>query len=233
MKKLRNFGDYLIPILVVLLAVFASFSFLMPKIAAIFKLQKEVSQNKKNLASLVQKVNFLEGLNQTELTKKTDILLAALPAEKDVPRLLITFKTLASQTGVELEQIQVTPGELVSTENGQATSSTLPFLPFKIQAFGELKEIRNFLDKIEKTFPLMKIADVSLSGTQEDLFAATINLDAFFLPLPKGLGPAEKALPLLSLQEEETYQRLTSFEKVELPEGLPPVQSGKENLFSL
>ena len=236
-KKLSDYQPFLLPVMAALLVFLTAFTFLKPKVSAIIEGQKRLSQNKQALARLTEKIAALEGLNQTELTRKTDILLTALPAEKDVPRLLATYKGLAQEIGVVIQQIEVKPGELASPEGGQVVpvggqASPPPFLAFQIGVSGELEKVGIFLDELEKTLPLMRIKRVSLSQKKGNLFESGIELQAFFLSLPGELGPVEEALPLISQREEEVYRQLADFKAIELKESLSLTPAGKENLFT-
>lgn len=226
-KKLSDYKNFLLPGIVTLLVFLTTLSFLKPKVAAIIEVQKKLSQNKKNLTLLTQKLAALEGLDQTELTKKTDLLMAALPSEKKVPQALIIFKNLALETGVELEEIQVDPGEL-------DVESEEEFLSFNIKLSGSIEKIGTFFDKLEKTFPLMRLIVVDLSRPEGDLFNASLEVQSFFLSLPKTLGAAEEELSLVTPQEEAIYRRLVDFKAFQLKEELPlPLtQTGKENPFT-
>ncbi len=243
-KKLSDYQPFLFPVVVALLVFLTAFAFLKPKIGAIIEGQRRLSQNKQVLARLTEKAAALEGLDQTELTRKTDILLAALPTEKDVPRFLATYKELAQKIEVVIQQIEVNPGKLatpedeqVAPEGGQASpeggqASPPPFLVFQIGVSGELEKVGIFLDELEKTLPLMRLKEVSLSQKEENLFESEIELQAFFLFLPGELGPVEEALPLISQREEEVYRQLADFKSVELKESLLLTPAGKENPFT-
>ena len=220
-----KFKAILLPVLVLLIVVFASLFFLRPKVSEIFKLRDSLAKNKESLARLTQKLASLEGLSQTELTAKTKTVTKVLPIEKDVPLILATLKTLATQTGVDLVEIKAEPGEL-STD-----SDRLSFLAFELGFGGERNKLKDLLKEIEQVVPLMRIEEVVFFQS-ESLVEMSLNLNALFLPLPEKLASIETPVALLVPQEEKTYQELVEFKSVSVSTGLPLVPSGKENPFA-
>ena len=197
--------------------LFSFLFFLKPKISEIFDLRKKINQEKNTLANLTQKVAALNGLDEFELEKKTEVLLKALPPEKDVVILLLTLRVLSSQEEVTLRGIQIDPKE------DSVTS-------LKIE--GEQGKIINFLGKIETSYPLMKLEDVVLSFSKnEKLIEGKIALQTFFQPLPKTLGSIESPLLPITPEEEKSYEKVSKFNQVLIEKDLEPVQTGKENPF--
>ncbi|HUS52059.1 MAG TPA: type 4a pilus biogenesis protein PilO [Candidatus Bathyarchaeia archaeon] len=212
--------------LILILTVF----FLVPNISQIIKNRQELAQEKERLASLTQKLADLEGLDEVELSTRADLVLKALPVEKDVPLILTTLSGLGEETGVVLTKISATPGEL-STAAAQKKESKTNSLDFEITISGTLGSITNFLDRLVSTLPVIQVNSVSL-GADDPEAGVEISLDAYFFPLPETLGAVEKPIVKISTDEEIAYKKI---EKVRPPPGgetLPLVGSGKENLFS-
>jgi len=230
-KKIGSYKMFFLPALVALIAAFFGLVFLKPRVALMFKEQKKLAGSKQELALLNQKLAALKGLDQAGLEEKKELLLAALPIEKNVPRLLAVFKILAAKSGVAVEQAEASPGEL-NQPPAHSKNSGLPVLVFRLKAIGNFQNLTSFLAKIEKTLPLMELSGVSLNQQDGDLFEASLGIKSFFSPLPAKLGPMDQPLPLITSSEEKIYQRLANFEKVKVEQNWSLTPSGKGNPFT-
>lgn len=210
-----------------------SFLVLIPKVKDIFSQQKTVSLEKEELARITQKLAALEGLNEYELSAKTERILAALPTEKDPARLMMTIRYLADSAGVSLTAISVNPGEISadsSRPKGEKEGS-VPFLVFQVEVSGPEEAAREFLDKIQSTAPLMRIEEVVISSTGM-VTLAKLELKAFYLPLPQTLGSVEEPLSKISPEEDKVYESLAKLEIVSAEvSSFTPVATGRENPF--
>jgi len=218
MRKVEDFAKYkalFLPVIFITGILFSGLFFLRPKIFEIFEIQKKIVKERKTLADLTKKATTLEGLDEAELTEKTEVLLKALPPEKNVANILLAFKVLGSQAGISLQEVQIDSEDTI-------------FL--KIQ--GPLENIISFMEKIETSYPLMRIEEVAVSSKEEGPTQAAIKVKFFFLSLPQTLGPVEVPLSLITPQEEKIYQEISKFTPVLTEENLPPVGGGKENPFA-
>ncbi len=218
MRKVEDFAKYkafFLPVILIIGILFASLFFLRPKIFEIFELQKKVTKERKTLAELTKKAATLEGLDEVELTEKTEVLLKVLPPEKDVANILLTFKVLGSQAGISLQEVQIDSEDTIS---------------LKIQ--GQMEKAISFMEKIETSYPLMRLEEATISSKEENQTQATIKVKFFFLPLPKTLGSVDSPVSLVTPQEEKIYQEISKFTPVLIEENLPPVGGGKENPFA-
>jgi Tfp pilus assembly protein PilO len=218
------------PAVVGLIILILTVIILIPSIKQIIQKRQALTQEKETLAKLTQKVADLEGLDPIELANKTDVVVKSLPAEKDVPRILATLSILATESGVMIESVKVAPGAL-STVSGQEKAKEKPALSFEISIKGAMVAIRDFLDRISSTVPVMQINEAFLSGDEEER-RAEVSFDAYFLPLPKTLGLPENPLAKITSDEEIAYKKIERFYFPLAAEILPSVGSGKENLFS-
>lgn len=219
-----------LPTLVCLIILVLTLALLLPKINQIIKTRQSLAQEKVRLSKLTQKIADLEGLDESELSVKANLLISSLPTEKDVPKIFATLKSLGLQTGVTLENVKVTPGEL-STISAQPKTKGPPALSFEVSAKGTMEAMKSFLGQATSTIPVMQITDVSLERAVGEA-TADISLDTYFLLLPKTLGALETPLAKITLNEELLYQEIAEFTTPLTEETLPSVATGKEDLFS-
>lgn len=230
LKTVAKYKFYFLPVLVLLIILITGSIFLKPKVVSLIEIQKKNSLERKRLSRLTEKVVALEGLDVNELTVKSDSLLRALPAEKDIPNFLASIKIISQQAGVSLLSLGVDPGAL-----GTASSETksLPFVSFNLLVQGEKDKIKDFIQKIETVIPLMRVTNLSLSDKEDNIVDGNIVLNAYFQPLPEDIGSIEQPILAITKEEDDTYQTLASLTPVATESSLPEVPSGRENPFSL
>jgi len=229
MKKIEDFSHYKKIFLQIFLIggiIFSSLFFLRPKVIEIFKIRKEIKIEKEKLTKLNQKVAYLEGLDEAELTQKTQVLIKALPLEEDIPLILTTLKSISFSKGISLQGIQISLG-------GESPKTGLSSFSFSLELEEEeLENLISFINSLEISCPLMRVEMVESSFEGKDKMREKISVQSFFLPPPKELPTLDSPLAVLTSQEEKIYQDISSFYSPLEEENFAPVQSGKENPFS-
>jgi len=219
--------NFLIQFFLIGVIIFTGGAFLRPKIADIFQMRKKISEEKEKMAKLTQKEAFLESLDENELIVKTQFLLKILPSEKDVVFPLTTLRLLASQFNLRINSIQIDLGR------DKSNIEQLSSIVFSLKFVGDRENIKDFIEKIKITYPLMKIESVTFSKEKENQLEGIISVKTFFLSLPKEIGKIEDPLSLLTPAEEKAYQKVSNFTSPLQNEFFPSVPAGKENPFSL
>ena len=235
-KKIEQYQPFFLPLVILISLILTSFFFLKPKITESLKIGRQLSSSKKRLAQLTQKAADLKGLDKAELMAKSEVLLEALPTEKNLPQLLLTFRNLAQEANINLLKVQVSPGEL-ATLSAQAQSKSyqktdVPFLAFSLALEGESENVKDFLDKIQSSLPFILVEKVNLAQEENEHQSLALSLNTFFLALPTQLGQLEKPLVLMTSEEEKTYQQLDDYQLVVAEESIFTTPSGRENPFS-
>jgi len=215
----------LIQFFLVIMIVFTGGLFLRPKVVDIFQMRKKINEEKKKLVKLTQKEAFLESLDEYELTSKTQFLLKILPTERDIVWPLATLKLLASELNLEVNSIQ-------TDLNENKLDARLFSNGFSLGIIGDKENIKEFLERIKTTYPLMKIENLSISLQSESRFGANLKIKVFFLDLPEKIGSTEDPLPLVASAEEKIYQKVSGFSSPLKEKIIPSVPAGKENPFS-
>lgn len=233
--KSKETKPFLLPVLTLVLVFLISFFFLKPKIATIFKARRELLSNKKILANLTKKLALLEGLAKAELSERVDLVLKVLPAEKKVPQNLFVLKKLVLETGLDLDSIAFGEVGEIATISGQAKiarGEILPSLPLKVAVSGERGKIKDFVDQLESTAPLVRIDKITISEKRtEELPEALLEIETFFLPLPRTIGKVDRPILPISQQEEKVFERLADFKFFKTEEDFSSLPTGKENPF--
>ena len=204
----------IVPLVVLFLILIASLSILRPKIAEIFQARRDLTSNRKRLTALTEKTAVLEGLAEVELNEKVDDVLRVLPAEKDVAKNIFVLKRLALDADLVFAGVNLTEVGEISTESAKpklTQGAILPSLPFNILLIGSQEKVKNFLIDLEKTAPLMKVAQLTISQKKENLPEATILIESFYLSLPKTIGRLGTAIASVSREEENILVKVSEF----------------------
>jgi len=233
-----NFKDlkpFLLPILIVFLILAVTAFVLKPKLEVIVKSRQQLTKDKKVLVDLTKKLATLEGLAQVEFSEKTEIALAVLPAERDVPSNLAVIKNVALNNGLIVNDITISEvGEIaaVSDDIKLRKDAVLPSFRLNVTFTGSLEMIKNFISQIQSTAPLMMVGNVSLSQKKIESPETKMEIEAYFLPFPKTLGKPEQSLIAITNGEEKIFSRISDFTFLNSQQTLPNLPVGKENLFS-
>ncbi len=233
--NLKNLKAFILPALIVFLIFIITVFILIPRVRAIVDSRQTLLKDKKTLADLTKKLAALEGLAQVEFSEKVDVALAVLPAEKDVPNNLAVIKNVALNNGLIVNNITIGEiGEIssVSSTGKTAKNAILPSFKTTVSLIGEVEMIKNFINQIQSTAPLMSIESVSISQRRTETPETNLEIEAYFLPFPKTLGKPEQQLVAITSGEEKIFSRLNEFTFFRSETNLPNLPVGKENLFS-
>lgn len=233
--NLKNLKPFLLPILVVFLILVVTALVLKPRLEVMAKSRQQLIKDKKVLADLTKKLATLEGLAQVEFSEKTEIALAVLPAEKDVPSNLSVIKAVALNNGLIINDITISEvGEIdaLAADIKLKKEAILPSLRLDVSLTGNMEMIKNFISQIQSTAPLMEVKNVSLSQKKTESPETKMQIEAYFLPFPKTLGKPEQPLIAITNGEEKIFSRISDFTFLNSQQTLPNLPVGKENLFS-
>lgn len=225
---------FALPILILLVVFLVSVVFLKPKLSEILEVRRDIKSEKKSLTALTQKLTTLDSLAQVELNEKALLTLNALPIEKDVAKNLFILKQLVQDSGLGLSNITIGNVGDISTASAQIKlekGEVLPAMIFSISVSGQMSEIGDFISKINFTLPIMRINQIYLSNKRGDIPEITLDINSYFLPLPKTLGKVEDLVVAISPQEEKVFEKLTEFKVFDLQEDFYYSGGQKDNPF--
>lgn len=220
---MTNKRSSLILLLVGILVIYFTWSFFIPRVNEVWQAKNNLERERLRLENLKIKLGDLEGLNEFELSSRTQLSLQAVPAEKDFIGVLRVLGKLATDQGLVVESFQVTPGELSLKEKSK--------LVFKISLVGNIEAIKLFLEKIEKILPLVNVVGgvkINLTG---EIAAVDLNVENYFIPLPTTLGILEVPIAKLTPAEEKALASLTGFTSFPA-EAIVPQATGRTNPFA-
>lgn len=214
-------------------AILVTFLFVRPQFEKVKMIREQLAREKIKIAKLQTKVSALEGLNEYEISEKAQTALKALPARKEVFQAIDIINLLASENGLVVESLSVSPGEISDDEATLTTETELKKdrLSFKLELLGAPEGFQRFLTRLAEFVPLTDSKKVEFGaegGINE------FSLEFYFAPPPTTLGKTEDSLPTLTEKEEETYRSISNLPYLVPEETEAPIYSsfGRTNPFS-
>jgi Tfp pilus assembly protein PilO len=225
-KNLIKYHHLFLPaVLVVSLVI--GWTFFLPRFEQIKGIYDSLQKGRARVSQLQTKIQDLETLNEYELSGKSEMLLTALPSQKNPVGMMTMVDQLAEENGLLVEELKVSPGE-VATEAAEITEAGE--LVFKLTMSGDISQFLNFLKVANQSLPLVtiQIKNFDISGQS---FSTDVTLIGYYSGLPKTLGKAEAPVPKLTSEEEELLNQLRGYHLYQT-ETFEPQPGGKPNPFT-
>lgn len=239
-QALANLKEFYFPALVAFFILILSPLFLIPKARKISEMRKTITDQEKQISQLSQKLLDLQTLSEAELFETTNLLLEALPAQKDFYKILALTKKIFNDNRSSLKSFDFSPGK-ISSESGEPKKeiSDSPPMALKILFAASYDNFGNLLDSFSRTLPLMEVDSIKFSSMAATSSAnlpdleGAINLKTYFAPLPKTMGRVDNPLPKISSQGKSLIEELKTYQwyQPEVTTAGEPVITGKENPF--
>jgi len=197
---------------------------------ALRRLDQQVSKSS-------QRVNILSKINKAD-NEKFERVAIALPEFKQPLSNLMAINTIASRSGVVIDDYNLNPG-VVSTDSGQPAAVTttatkgVENFKFEVTLSGSLEQIEDAFAQIETSLPLMDIAafDLTSSAKVPGQFQVTLSLLSRYAAISSA---AVAKQPVVAINDEQTAI-METLQKFTLPgEGsdITPQEFDNDNLFS-
>lgn len=232
--------EFYFPILVALAVIIFSPVFLVPKIKQIIKTREAIAAQETQINQLSQKLSDLKSLSEPDLLDSSNLVIEALPSQKDFYKILALSKKIFSDKGAFLNSFDFAPGK-VSTDSAsklKADSLDSSQMLLKVNFTASYDNFVSLLEAFSKTLPLMEIDNIkfdSVKATASASFpdlAGILTIKSYYSPLPKFLADLASPLPKISSQGKSLIEELRTFGKF-VPEVLieQPAVVGKDNPF--
>lgn len=210
--------------LVVILGIFIVW----PKIQEINQARITLGANTQYLNGLKAKLKDLQSLNEFELTDRNNLSVRAIPEVKNPLGTLISLRSMATDLGVDVEEISVAVGD-VSTESAKGVEAGIAKINFKMKIGGSKTAIFDFFKKTEESLPIITADNVKVSLSGESA-QAELNLTSFYLSYPETLGKIDDPVSKLTNDEEKLLDKINGFAYIP-PTTFTPAQ-GRSDPFA-
>lgn len=235
--------EFALPIGVFVFIFILGLVFLIPKIKQGLELRKKIVRQEEQINKLSEKLADLNTLSEAELFDSANLLLTALPQEKDFYSTLVMTKQILNQNNILMESFKFAPGEIVEEE--KAKNSALSPLAVNVSFIATFESFKKMLAEVDKIMPLVKIEGLKVGSLEESAatesaslfgFSGKMNIVSYYSPLPKTLGKPESPLPKISNQDKELIEKLKSFQRYQaesVSEEPSSVSLGRDNPFPI
>jgi len=240
-KLFKTYQNGIISVVLILFCLSATVFAVFPAISKIQEMVGEVRDLSEQTSLLQKKLDTLNALDEDELRLKLTNALSAVPSERSFPTLFETVEGVAAQTGVVVIQMSITGGATLATPSSSKISAAdkklgTRTIPFTVTVNGSLSAVEQFIASVPTVRRLLRTRVFSITFPK-DLRPLTVSMDmdAFYEPLPTNLGTAKTVLPTLSEAEEAVIVRLSNMPLASQGSGsLPPplIGKAKENPFA-
>ncbi len=231
----------------VTIGVLLVFSVMIPQIQETISLYGKLQSEAPKAELLKKKISALESVTNTAEYAQIHVVDGALPSKKPLLELLTSIYSVSSQTQVNLEQFQLTPGLVASdstvADKTRSTTNTRAYgsMELETKITGTFQNIQAFLLQIEKVAPFTTVTKMEIGGevagsTATDketrLFQASLTTQTFFFTQPISVR-VETPLPTLTAQDQNVLATLASFVPNALQGQSTIMGGGLEDLFGV
>lgn len=211
-------------ILVIVIGIFI----IWPKVQDVNKARVTLEANTQYLNKLKAKLTDLQSLNEFELVDRNNLSVRAIPEIKNPLGTLISLRSLATDLGVDIEEISVTVGG-VSSESAKIEETGIAKINFKVKMNGSKTAIFDFFKKIEESLPIVTADSVKVSMSGESA-TADLNVNSYYLSFPTTIGKIDDPVKKLSSDEEKLIDKIRGFSYIP-PTTFTPAQ-GRSDPFT-
>lgn len=240
------FRVYIIPVLVILLAVLIVPFVLLPQFESIREKNLEVAEGRERLERLNQKIDALELVDENTESIKLLETEKAIPANKKIATLIVGVRRMAVESKLAIKGMNFKPGKvatrsatisamskktkakIIESDSEESKDSLL----FVVKLRGKLNNVKKFLSKLEKAKRLMEV-DKFLSTQDEEepsKYLVEISIRAPFKQIKSGGDVVSDPLPLLTKIHDAVFDFLVNL-KDYTNKKLPNVPTGVPNPF--
>ena len=170
LKKQKN-QEYFAIILTLGATIFFALFAINPTISTIVKLRKEVHDSKFVNAALKEKVNNLSTLTSeySEIQRDLPLVLDAIPQNPQVPTLIGQIQTIAQNSNVKIEDLDV--AEVGLTNKGASMSSKFGF---ELTGTSTYENLNTFMSELISMQRIVSLESISLTKNSD---SDTLQLD--------------------------------------------------------
>ncbi len=215
-RIIRLYQSFIISGVIILFCLIAFFVGIIPGFNKIFSMVKTVYEQTKTVQLLEEKINILNALDEQLLASYATAAISAVPADKSLGTIFSTIDGLTSQEGVAVSGISLSSIGSVATEAAKKLSQEeqkigVNIVPFSIIVMGPIEQVRNVVEKAVKIRRLFRIRNFDLSfDNKSGTTKSTIQMDAYYVPVPKNMGKISDVLKPLSDDEIQVITKISA-----------------------
>lgn len=240
-KILRTYQNMIVSGAIMLFCVIAIALAVAPSLQKTQELFSQMSDIAAEADGLQKKLDTLNALDEQTLRFQLVHVLTAVPGDRSFPSLFETVEGVAVQTGVAVQQMSLSGGTTLATPSAAKLSAAdrklgTRTIPFSVTVNGSISGVQEFITLAPNVRRLLRIRTFSIAFPPDERpLTVSIEMDAFYEPLPTSLGTAKTILPELTAADNAIIERLANMQLItQSAESLPEPFIGqvKPNPFS-
>lgn len=216
------------------------------QITAIFETRKKIEITQKKVNQLNVKTTELQQLKFTPEYAQASRMSEVLPSYKPLLELLNNLNSVANKTNVSITEFQINPGEIITEEEGatrvlvkKKQSAEYDQLNLELSILGELNQVKEFMNLIERVSPLTTITSLtidrkttSFSTEEQQLTRADLYLNTYYYTRPIS-SALSSALPDITIEEKDIFQEILDFTPPEIESQTQIIGGNNTDLFGI
>ncbi len=223
-EKLSPLRLYLVPLLVVLAIVLLVPLVLLPQLEIIKEKNLEVQKGQKRLDSLNTKLELLDSIDEEDESIKLIDMEEVVPSSKELARLVVGVRSLASKAGLSVKAMELSPGRVatqsatpsatkrakaaVANANKEDKDKTTFTLSVETKKIGDLQK---FFTHIQKAKRLLGVNVVEINRDEEGLYTFELEIIAPFREIQSRGDIVASPLPPLTRIHNEVFDFVADF----------------------
>ena len=196
---------YLFPALSAVVGILLIALVIAPQALIFFSNRSALESHLERIDFLGQKIEKLNSLNESDLKKKTEIMLTVLPENKDYSNTLGLIQSIVGNSGFVITNFQIG-----SAFTNSATGSF--GFNIKIEVAGQRESFKSFLEGIENSNQILKVSSIEINEQKaQNRMESIVSIDVFYANLPKTIGAINATLPEITEKDQQLinkYQKL-------------------------
>lgn len=224
-KSLAPFRLYIVPLFVVLVIVLLVPLVLLPQLEVIRDKNLEVQKSQERLDLLNTKLEVLSLIDEEDESQKLNEIEEVVPSKKELARLVVGVRSLASKAGLSVVAMEFSPGNVAS--GSATTSSSKRIKAEKANAKKEDKDkttfmlsvktkkvsdLQKFFTNIQKAKRLLGVNTVEISRDEEEnLYTYELEIIAPFRGIQSKGDIVATPLPPLTQIHNEVFDFVADF----------------------
>lgn len=207
---------------------------------------RNLAVEQQKITQLNRKAQELEQLKFSPEFTQAEQINRVLPSHKPLLELLNNLNAVAGETRVAITEFEINPGE-IATDSTQAVSDQVASrkkntdydqLDLKLTIVGQLGQVRQFMDLIERVTPLTTITSLTVDqktgvvGTSDSATRADLSLSTYYYT--KSISSTlSSTLPEISAQERQVFQAILDFTPTQVEKQTGIIGGTNQDLFDI
>lgn len=183
--------NYIVPILIIVVCFFLLIQITIPQLTTLSQKQQEERNEKSKLNTLNKNSEILSKLNDATLDSYLQLMIDALPLEKNFAGIINSINLSANKAGIFLGDYEFVVGDLSKVSPGK----NAPTLEVVLSVNGGVAPTAKFISELYKSLPVTEVTSVVVTGDR-----STVTAMFYYKPF---VGDTDTVNPLSDLNQSQ------------------------------